>query len=76
MRSAVEEDTDRHAAIYVKHLSPTFVRWLDRELGRTKVRNGGYAELQVRFEHSQTGMVRWLTSLLPSQWRHDIEESE
>lgn len=69
-----EQDTDRHAVVTLRHLSPSWVRWLDRELGRTIKRNGGYAELNVRFEAGKTGMMRWLTSLLPNQWRQDLED--
>jgi len=29
----VSDDTDRQVAIKLQHLSPTWVRWLDRELG-------------------------------------------
>ncbi len=66
------DDTDRHAAIHLEHLSPTWVRWLDREIGYAKQRNGGYAELTARFERGRIGSIRWLISFMPEQWRRDI----
>ncbi len=69
------DDTDRHAAIKLKHLSPTWVKWLDREIGYIKRRNGGYAELTARVEKGRIGPVRWLTSFMPDQWRRDFTRS-
>lgn len=68
----VSDDTDRQVAIKLQHLSPTWVRWLDRELGRVKEHNGGFAELNVRFDHGKTGVMRWLCSFMPDQWRRDL----
>lgn len=66
-----EEDTDRHVAIRLEHLSPTWVKWLDREVGILKQRNGGYAELTVRLEKGRMGMMRFALSFVPEQWRRE-----
>lgn len=66
------DDTDRHAAIRLEHLSPTWVRWLDREVGSLKERNGGYGELTARFDMGRIGATKWLTSFMPQQWRRDL----
>lgn len=55
-----DEDTDRHAAIQLKHLSPTWVKCLDNLLGESKARNGGYMQVEVKFER---GKVRWFDLL-------------
>ncbi len=66
-------DTDQHQAIRLKHISPTWVKWLDREVGIAKRRNGGFAELTARLEQGRMGSVRWLLSFLPEQMKRDLD---
>ena len=62
MKTPVEqgEDTDRHAAVRLEHLSPTWVRFLDTLLGEAKQKNGGYLRIETVFE---SGKVRWFDVL-------------
>lgn len=73
--SSLPEETDQHRAIHVNHISPSWVEYIDRELGRAKQVNGGFLELTVQWANGRTGIMKLLHSLTPSQWRRDMEEA-
>ncbi len=50
-----KEDTDRTQAIYLKHLSPTWVKQLDEEVGK----HGMFCDIKAIFR----GMCRPITTL-------------
>lgn len=63
------EDTDRHAAIRLEHLSPTAVRYLDRLVGEFKASNGGYGEIITKLVAGRVDDISHRTSMRPSDWR-------
>ena len=72
MQPSLDEDTDRHAAIRLQHLSPTWVRFLDHLAGEMKQRNGGYFGLEIHFEKMLIDKVTFLRPFFPRhvrQWQ-------
>ena len=65
------DETDRHAAIHVKILSPTFILWLERILSILLPRNGGYMEITIRFSRFRVSGVALGATFSEQQWRDD-----
>lgn len=65
----VNKDTDRSQAVKLKHLSPTWVRWLDRRAGVMKRLNQGYWDLHTRFTAGHESSTKIEESYVPDQWR-------
>lgn len=65
------DETDRHAAVHLKILSPTFIKWLENLLSFLLHRNGGYAEITIRFAKFRVSGVHVGTSFNEQQWRND-----
>ena len=56
----------------IEHISPEFVQWLDREVGRTIERNGGYADVAFRFNQGRLILLKFETSFTPEQLQRDL----
>ncbi len=69
------DDTDRHAAVKLQHLSPTFVLFLDKRAGEhTQHGNGEHAEISFRLDERGrlSGPLRWVSVVLPHQVRAEM----
>lgn len=64
-----QQDTDQHRAIILEHLSPTWVEYLDKQVGELKQENGGYAELSVKFEKGRVLWYDFIKRFIPRNWR-------
>jgi hypothetical protein len=56
----------------IEHISVEFVQWLDREVGRTIERNGGYAEVAFRMIQGRLTLLKFETSFTQEQLQRDL----
>lgn len=66
-------DTDYTQAVKLEHLSPTWVRELDRQYGAAKAQNGGYFTVEAQFE-AGAARPRWydiVLRFLPWRCKHN-----
>lgn len=62
-------DTDRMEAVKLEHLSPTWVRWLDKRAGLMKKLNKGYWDMHTRFTNGRIASTKIEENFIPEQWR-------